>query len=108
MNSLEALLAILSLLCFIGILITGISSFKYELENKKDYFLASDKANSCMLVVDSLFSNSGKEFRESFDCFAEKEKVKSVEKNISKEREIITEIKKEKFLEVRINEHYLQ
>jgi hypothetical protein len=108
MNSIEAIIALISLLAFLGTLISGISFFNYELNEQENNFTAINTANSCTLIIDSMFSNSAKEFLKEFECYGEGRKVVGVEKEKRKEREIITEIKKEKFLEVKLNEHYLQ
>jgi hypothetical protein len=105
MHSIEAIIALLLLFSFFGIILTTISIqenyfFKYK-ENEENYL----NAIACATIIDFVFSNSINSANIS-NCFGEENNI--FVKNSKNTIKIITNIKNDNFTGIEINEHYIK
>lgn len=94
------------MLSFTTTLLFGISYYNENLNDGKKLFLAKTNANECAIIIDSFFSNSASEYNIEFPCSGKENITISKQNSFEEKTFLITEIKKEKILEVKINEHY--
>lgn len=106
MNSLEAILTITALLFFITILLVGLTNYKNTLNETQNFFSSKINSNACATIIDSFYSNNAEEYTKNFPCFGENNLVYYKKNNFLGKSFVITDINKEKTLEVKTSEHY--
>ncbi len=105
MHNLEAIIALIVLFSFFGIILTNISiqnNYFSEFTIKRENLINSIK---CVTIIDFVFANSIKNANIS-SCFGEENNI--FIKNSNKKIKIITNIQNDNFLRVEINEHYIE
>jgi hypothetical protein len=105
-NSLEAIIIITAFLLYITIFLFGLNVFKNSLENNQILLSTISTSNNCSIIIDSFFSNKAIEYNSEFLCDGQENFVSFEQNLFSKKTFVLTRIIKEKFLEVKINEHY--
>lgn len=106
MNSIDAIIALCVLIGCFGILIGVINEQKQNSEEAINSINSKTNAIYCGSIVDSMFANSASEFNGNINCVANGNKVTANVAGKEKEYYVLTQTKKELFLEVKILEHY--
>jgi len=106
MNSLEAIIAILALTASLGILIETVNLQQENFQIASDKITAKIDSLNCAFIIDSIISNSAKEYKNELNCTANKNIVSSKIGEITKNSLIIGEASSGATLSVNTYEHY--
>ncbi|MDD3085477.1 MAG: hypothetical protein PHY04_00385 [Candidatus ainarchaeum sp.] len=106
MNSIEALLSLIAITISISILINAVILQEKNFQNASDSLNAKTNSMKCAFIIDSIVSNSAKQYNKEINCNAIENKITSKTNNKTKTTYIITNAKNEQQLEVNNFEHY--
>ncbi|MGI6589079.1 MAG: hypothetical protein ACOX1V_00225 [Candidatus Iainarchaeum sp.] len=106
MNSIEALLSLIAITISISILINAIIIQEKNFQIATDSLNAKTNSMKCAFLIDSIVSNSAKQYNKEINCTALENKITSKTNNKTKTTYIITNATNEKELEVDKFEHY--
>lgn len=105
MHNLEAIIALLFLFLLFGTIFFNINFQKNLFNDFSQKHVSLSTAKHCATLVDFAFANSINELQIT-NCFGKENIIYT--NDLTKNSLIISKIKKKNYLEVEINEHYLQ
>jgi archaellum component FlaF (FlaF/FlaG flagellin family) len=106
MNSIEALIAIIALIASMGILLQTINLQNETFQNATNILRAKTNSLNCAFIIDSIISNSAKEYTNELNCTAKENVVNSKINEIDRNSLIIGTANSELTLSVNTFEHY--
>jgi Ca2+/H+ antiporter len=106
MNSIDAIIALCTLMAGFALLLGAINEQNIFLEEGTDSIKSKTNAVSCATLIDSLFSNSAEEYEDDLECLIQEDKTISKIGLKEKSFEIITRVVKNSNSEVETLEHY--
>jgi len=106
MNSLDAIIALCALLFGFAIMIGAINEQKINVEEALNSTNAKTNALQCGAIIDSMFSNSAKEYISELKCEANGQELNYSKEGKIKTAIVLTPVNKTTLLEVKILEHY--
>jgi len=106
MNSIEALIAIIALTASLGILLQTINLQGENFQNATNILNAKTNSLNCAFIIDSIISNSAKEYNDKLNCTAKENIVNSKVNNADRNSLIIGTATSGLTLSVDTFEHY--
>lgn len=106
MNSIEALISLIAITLSISILINTIIIEEKEFQKTAEMITAKTNSLKCAFIIDSLISNSTKQYSQELNCSANENQVSSKINNETKNTPILTKAKNTPKLEIEYFEHY--
>ena len=106
MNTLDALIALLTLLASLSLIVGALAEYNSGLNESENIISVKLDGLVCASIVDGMYASSADYFENEINCFVKDGKIASENEGIEKLISVIPKVKKEYFLEVEISEHY--
>ena len=104
----QAIIFLLAYLTLTGLLVNIFVNVNEKMEEKKELFSVKSSVSRCVLIADSIYSNSGEEIKLKENCFFEDKKMKSQKGKEKAEEETLTQkiTTSNKGIEIGVEDHY--